>query len=96
MYNIATTTALQRPVTVHPSPAGTVPAEVVPMMQDPKEHSKQHALVGVGVVVIVLNSPGLEWVDEGHEHQCAHNVFHQLVLAEAAVAAVVARAACRR
>jgi hypothetical protein len=48
------------------------------------------ALVGVGVMVVVLDAPGLERVDEGHEHESAHNVLHQLVLAEAAVPAVMA------
>ena len=51
---------------------------------------KSHALVGVGVVVVVLDSPGLKGVDERHEHQCAYDVFHQLILAEAAVAAIMA------
>ena len=40
-------------------------------------------------MVVVLNSPGVEGVDERHEHERAHNVFHKLVLAEAAVAAVM-------
>ena len=46
-------------------------------------------LVGVSMVVVVLDAPGLERVDEGHEHESAHDVLHQLVLAEAAVPAVV-------
>ena len=47
------------------------------------------ALVGVGVVVVVLDSPGLKGVDEGHEGQSAHDVLHQLVLAEGSMAAVM-------
>lgn len=43
----------------------------------------------MGVVVVVLDPPGLEGVYEGHEHEGSHNVLHQLVLAEAAVAAVM-------
>lgn len=50
----------------------------------------RHSLVGVGVVVVVLDAPGLEGVDEGRKHQGAHDVLHQVVLVEAAVAAVVA------
>lgn len=41
------------------------------------------------MVVIVLDPPWLEGVDERHEHQCADHVFHQLVLAEAAVPTVM-------
>lgn len=48
------------------------------------------SLVGVGVVVVVLDAPGLEGVDEGHEHERAHNVLHQVVLVEGAVRALVA------
>jgi len=34
------------------------------------------SLVGVSVVVVVLDAPGLKGVDEGHEHEGAHNVLH--------------------
>ena len=47
-------------------------------------------LVGVRVVVVVLDAPGLEGVDEGREGDGAHDVLQQLVLAEGAVARVVA------
>ena len=47
------------------------------------------ALVGVGVVVVVLDAPGLEGVDERREHEGPHDVLQQLVLAEAAVPTVV-------
>ena len=40
-------------------------------------------------MVVVLDAPGLEGVHEGHEHQRAHDVLHQLVLAERTVPAVV-------
>jgi len=43
----------------------------------------------VRVVVVVLDAPRLEGVDERHEHERAHDVLHQLVLAEAAVPGVV-------
>ncbi len=49
-----------------------------------------HSLVGVCVVVVVLDAPGLEGVDQWREHDCTHNVLYQVILAEAAVAAVVA------
>ncbi len=32
-------------------------------------------LVGVGVVDVVLDPPWLEWVDERHKHQGAHNIL---------------------
>ena len=32
-------------------------------------------LVCVGMVVVVLDAPGLEWVYERHEHHCPNNVF---------------------
>ena len=47
------------------------------------------ALVGVRVVVVVLDPPRLEGVHQRREHERAHNVLQQLVLAEAAVPAVV-------
>jgi hypothetical protein len=50
----------------------------------------QYALVGVCVVVVVLDAPGLEGVDEGRKHERPHDILQQLVLAEAAVPAVVA------
>lgn len=49
----------------------------------------QHSLVGVGMVVVVLDPPGLKGIDEGGKHQGAHNVLYQLVLAEGAVATVM-------
>lgn len=47
-------------------------------------------LVGMGVVVVVLDSPGLKGVDEGHEGKGANNILHQLVLAEGSVSTVMA------
>ena len=41
-------------------------------------------------MVIVLDSPGLKGVEQRHECERAHHVLHQIVLAEAAVAAVMA------
>lgn len=35
-----------------------------------------HELVGVGVVDVVLDPPGLKWVDQGHKHEGAHNILH--------------------
>jgi hypothetical protein len=49
-----------------------------------------HSLVCLCVVLVVLDPPGLEGVDEGHEGQGAYNVLKQLVGAEAAVTTVVA------
>ena len=48
------------------------------------------ALVGVCMVVVVLDAPGLKRVDERHEHERANDVLHQFVFTEAAVSAVVA------
>lgn len=48
------------------------------------------SLVCLCVVLVVLDPPWLEGVDEGHEGQGAHNVLKQLVGAEAAVTTVVA------
>lgn len=41
------------------------------------------------VVVVVLDSPRLEWKDEWRKHDMAYNVLNEIVLMEAAVAAVV-------
>eukprot|EP00967_Tisochrysis_lutea_P060554 scaffold77463_cov18-Tisochrysis_lutea.AAC.1 len=49
-----------------------------------------HALVGVGVVVVVLDAPGLVRVDEGREHDGAHNILQQMVFVESPVRAVMA------
>lgn len=51
---------------------------------------RNNSLVGVRVVVVVLDAPGLKGVDEGREHERAHNVLNQVVLVEGAVAGVVA------
>lgn len=48
------------------------------------------ALVGVCVVVVVLDPPGLKGVDERRKHQRAHNILHKVVLVEGAVASIVA------
>ena len=48
-----------------------------------------HALVGVSVVVVVLDPPGLKGVDEGGKGNGAHNVLQELVLGETAVPTVV-------
>ena len=48
------------------------------------------SLVGVRVVVVVLDAPGLKGEDERHEHDRAHDVLHQVVLVERAVPRVVA------
>lgn len=42
------------------------------------------------MVLVVLDAPWLKGEDEWHECQCAHNVFQQLVAAEAAVTTVMA------
>ena len=47
------------------------------------------SLVSVGVVLIVLDAPRLEGVDERHEHDCAYYVFQKLVLAESSMTAVM-------
>lgn len=59
-------------------------------VDQPLHKQWRHSLVGVGVVVVVLEAPWLEGVDEGSEHYGAHDVLHQLVLVEAPVAAVMA------
>lgn len=48
------------------------------------------SLVGLCVVLVVLDPPGLKGVDERHEGQRAHNVLQQLVVAEAAVTTIMA------
>lgn len=55
----------------------------------PRLRGPASSLVGLRVVLVVLDPPGLEGVDEGHEGQGTHNVLQQLVAAEGAVAAVV-------
>jgi hypothetical protein len=49
-----------------------------------------HLLVGMCMMLVVLNPPGLKGIDQGHECQSSHNVPQQLVLAEAAVATIMA------
>lgn len=39
-------------------------------------------LVGVRVVLVVLDAPGLKGVQQRGEHQGAHDVLHQVVLVE--------------
>lgn len=51
---------------------------------------KNNSLVSVCVVVVVLDPPWLEGVDQRHEEQGAHDVLYQVVLVEAAVASIVA------
>lgn len=50
---------------------------------------KNHSLVGVGMVVVVLDAPWLKGVDEGGKHEGAHDVLQQPVLAEGAVPGIV-------
>mmetsp|Transcript_52145 Transcript_52145/g.113747 ORF Transcript_52145/g.113747 Transcript_52145/m.113747 type:complete len:340 (+) Transcript_52145:440-1459(+) len=47
-------------------------------------------LVGVRVVVVVLDAPRLEGVDQRSKHQGANNVLNQVVLVERAVASIMA------
>ena len=47
------------------------------------------ALVGVCMMNVVLDPPGLKGVYEGGKHEGAHNVLHQLVFAEGTVPAVM-------
>ena len=47
------------------------------------------SLVGVCVVDIVLDPPGLKGVYEGGKHEGANNVLNQLVFAEGSVASVM-------
>ena len=49
-----------------------------------------HSLVGVGVVVVVLDPPGLKGVDQGGKHDGPDDVLDEVVLVEGAVAGVVA------
>ena len=51
--------------------------------------NSQHSLVGVGMVHIVLDPPGLKGVYEGGKHEGPHNVLHKFVLAERSVPAVM-------
>ena len=48
------------------------------------------ALVGVCVMMVVLDPPRLKGIYERHEGNCAHDVFHKVVLAEAAVSTIMA------
>ncbi len=50
----------------------------------------QHSLVGVRVMVIVLDAPGLEWINERHEHQRPDDVLDQVVAVEGPVPRIVA------
>mmetsp|Transcript_3393 Transcript_3393/g.9938 ORF Transcript_3393/g.9938 Transcript_3393/m.9938 type:complete len:432 (-) Transcript_3393:50-1345(-) len=61
----------------HLGPADRVPGGVL------------HQLVGVGVVLVVLDPPRVERVDEWHEHEGSHDVLHELVLGEGPVPTVV-------
>ena len=47
------------------------------------------SLVGVGMMDVVLDPPGLEGVYERGKHKGAHNVLYQLVLAEGTVPTVM-------
>lgn len=47
-------------------------------------------LVSVRMMLVVLDPPGLKGEDNGCKHEGANNVFHKLVLAEGAMAAIVA------
>lgn len=40
--------------------------------------------------MVVLDAPGLEGEDDGHEHEGPNDVLQQLVLAESTVTAVMA------
>ena len=42
------------------------------------------------VVLVVLDAPGVEGIDDGHEHESPDNVLYQLVLAEGAMTAIMA------
>lgn len=44
----------------------------------------------MGVVLVVLDAPWVEWVDERGKHDCADNVFQELVFGEGAVTAIMA------
>ena len=56
-------------------------------MQNACERSS--SLVGVGMMDVVLDPPGLKGVYEGSKHESAHNVLYQLILAEGTVPTVV-------
>lgn len=51
--------------------------------------SQPRALVGVGVVLVVLDAPGLKRVEQGEEHDRAHHVLQHPVLAKHAVPGIV-------
>lgn len=53
------------------------------------KHTASALLVGVCVVDIVLDPPGLKGVYEGRKHEGANNVLNQLVFAEGSVASIV-------
>lgn len=42
------------------------------------------------VVMVVLDAPWVEWVNQRHEHEGSNNVLNQLVLAERTVTAIMA------
>jgi hypothetical protein len=42
------------------------------------------------MVVVMLDAPGLERVDQRHEHKGPHNVLNQVVLVEGAVPSIMA------
>ena len=46
-------------------------------------------LVGVCMMVVVLDPPGLKGIYEGRKHQCAHNILYELVFAEGTVPTVM-------
>ena len=41
------------------------------------------------MMMVVLDAPRLKGVDEGHEHDGAHDVLNQLIFAEAAMPTIV-------
>lgn len=41
-----------------------------------------YQLVCMSMMLVVLDSPWLEWIDQWHEHECSHNVLHKLVFGE--------------
>ena len=48
-----------------------------------------NVLVGVGVVLVVLDAPGLKGEDNGCKHKSANDIFDELVLAERTMTAIM-------
>lgn len=53
------------------------------------KHKLIHVLVGVGMMSVVLDSPGFEWVHQWHKHHCPDNVIDKLILGKRIVSGIM-------